>query len=147
MNSPFELLGASVRGDSTSTGGIVGWGCGFGSGGSDIAISGEAAGGVGSVGGATGAVSTATGAASATMGAASAATGGASAATGACKVSGVSVNGSPHVGQFTVCPVPSEGYSMDWPQCGHSPFKKSSMLNVGSSLKIYSYYAIRKRGK
>ena len=33
---------------------------------------------------------------------------------------GNSVKDFSQVGHGTVCPMPSAGYSMDWPQCGHA---------------------------
>jgi len=46
---------------------------------------------------------------------------------------GVKTNGFSQVGHGTVCPVPSAGYSMDCPQCGHSHLRK---LLIGSLLEI-----------
>jgi hypothetical protein len=40
---------------------------------------------------------------------------------------GVKTNGFWQVGHGTVCPVPSTGYSMDCPQCGHAHFRKLFM--------------------
>jgi hypothetical protein len=37
----------------------------------------------------------------------------------------VSVMSFSQVGHGTVCPIPSAGYSMDCPQCGHSHLRKS----------------------
>ena len=38
---------------------------------------------------------------------------------------GIKTNGFWQVGHGTVCPVPSAGYSIDCPQCGHTHFRKS----------------------
>jgi hypothetical protein len=35
-------------------------------------------------------------------------------------LAGVNTNAFSQVGHGTVCPVPSAGYSMDCPQCGHA---------------------------
>ena len=56
--------------------------------------------------------------------------------SGAAVLVGVKTKGSSQVGHGTVSPVPSAGYSMDWPQCGHSPFRNSAIaFFIAHSLK------------
>jgi hypothetical protein len=43
-----------------------------------------------------------------------------------------------HAGQGTVWPVPSDGYSIGWPQCEHSHFEYSPMFKICSSLENHS---------
>ena len=57
-----------------------------------------------------------------------AAAGGGGKISGSGATTGLSTNGSSHVGHGTVWPVPSAGYSMAWPQCGHSDFKNSPIV-------------------
>jgi hypothetical protein len=96
---------------------------GIGGGGVAAAI-GPAIGGVG--GGATGAV---------TFGAGIGGAGVGFAISGFDSTTGLRMNGSSHVGQGMVWPVPSAGYSMAWPQCGHSDFRNSPIRLTNVILK------------
>jgi hypothetical protein len=64
--------------------------------------------------------------------------------TGGTKISGaggsegVKKTDPLHAGQGTVWPVPSDGYSIGWPQCEHSHFKYSPMFRISGSLENHS---------
>jgi hypothetical protein len=60
------------------------------------------------------------------------------ATAGSSEADGVNAKDWLHAGQATVCPVPSDGYSIGWPQCGHSLFKNSPMREFSSSLKNHA---------
>ena len=65
--------------------------------------------------------------------------GGGTTISGGGSITGLRTNGSAHVGQGTVWPVPSAGYSMAWPQCGHSDFKNSP---IGLTLSILKEHVL-----
>src|ERR1035437_153224 len=55
-----------------------------------------------------------------------------------CGFAGVNTNDLSQVGHGTVCPVPSAGYSMDCPQCGHSLLRKS-LINFARASNLRAH--------